>query len=143
MDFVLIVSIMILILLPLCLGIVIPIYKNHNSVTGKTINYDSSMKKYVYRINLTYSQIIDLLSNKSDLDILSCAFDFERSVIRFSDYTGYKDYCFHIQEFNGFCIMRLEQSSSIGLPNQISYQLNPFMVAKLQAELVPFSRFGF
>ncbi len=138
MDFVLIVSIMILVLLPLCLGIVIPIYKNHNSVTGKTINYDSSMKKYVYRINLSYRKIIDLLSAKSDIDDLSCTFDFERSVIRFSDYTGYKDYSFSIQEFDGSCILRLEQFSSIGVPNQISYKLNPFMVAKLQAELVSF-----
>ena len=35
-----------LILIPLVLGIIIPVYKNHSSVTGGIINYDSTMKKF-------------------------------------------------------------------------------------------------
>lgn len=52
------------ILIPLVLGIIIPIYKNHRNVTGGIINYDFTMRKFVYKINLSYQQAVNLLTHE-------------------------------------------------------------------------------
>ncbi len=131
------------ILIPLILGIIIPIYKSHNKVTGGIINYDSTMRKFVYKVNLSGEDIIRLLKIKNDADELSCTFDFDRSVINFSEYGSNREYYFQIQECNGFSILRLEQVVLIGTQSYVPFKLNLFIVNKLQAEIVPFSQYGF
>ena len=131
------------ILIPLVLGYVIPIYKEHSKVTGDVINYDSAMRKFVYKINLSSQEIIDLLNAKNDIDELSCSFDFEKAIIRFSEYGSHRDYYFQIQERSDFSILRLEQVALLGMQSSVPYKLNPFIVSKLQAEIVPFSQYGF
>ena len=131
------------ILIPLVLGILIPIYKEHRRASGGVINYDFAMRKFVYKINLSYQQAVDLLSLKNDVDELSCTFDFEKAIIRFSEYCSHRDYYFQIQECSGFSILKLEQVELIGMSSHVPYKLNPFIVSKLQAEIVPFSHYGF
>ena len=131
------------ILVPLVLGIIIPIYKSHNKVTGGVINYDSNMRKFVYKVNLSSEDIINLLKTKNDVDELSCTFDFDKSVIKFSEYGSNRDYYYRIQECNGFSILRLEQVELIGMQSHVPYKLNPFIVSKLQAEIIPYSQYGF
>lgn len=131
------------ILIPLVLGIIIPIYKNHRNVTGGIINYDFTMRKFVYKINLSYQQAVNLLNTKNVVDELSCTFDFDKAIIRFSEYDSHRDYHFQIQEFNGFSVLKLEQVALIGMQSHVPYKLNPFMIRKLKAELVPFSQYSF
>lgn len=132
-----------LLLIPLVLSIIIPIYKNHNKTTNNVINYDSMMRKYVYKVYLSREEIINKLKNTTDLDSLSCDFDLERSVINFSEYGSNRDYYFQIQEGNGFSILKLEQVALLGMSSHIPFKLNPFIVSKLQAEIIPFSQYGF
>lgn len=131
------------ILVPLVLGIIIPIHKSHNKITGDIINYDSTMRKFVYKVNLSSEDIINLLNTKNDSDELSCTFDFNKSVINFSEYGSNKEYYFQVQECNGFSILRLEQVALTGIQSQVPYKLNPFIVSKLQAEIIPYSQYGF
>jgi len=133
----------IVIVIPLVLGIIIPIYKDHNDSTGGIINYDSIMRKFVYKIHLSPQQIIDLLSAKNAVDELSCTFDLDKSIIRFSDYGSHRNYYFQIQECDDFSILKLEQVELIGMSSHIPYKLNPFFVRKLQAEIIPFSQYSF
>ncbi len=131
------------ILLPFVLCIIIPIYKNHSKVTDSIINHDSTMRKFVYKINFSNQEIISLLNTKSDVDELSCTFDFDKSVIRFSQYSSHRDYYFRVQECDGYSILRLEQVALVGMQSHVPYKLNPFMVSKLQAEIIPFSQYEF
>lgn len=131
------------ILMPLILGIVIPIHKNHKKATGTTVNHDSTMSKFVYKVPLTSDSIINLLKTKNDIDELSCTFDFERSVINFSEYGSNREYYFEIQEYKDFSVLKLEQVALIGMQSAVPYKLNPFMVSKLNAEIVPFSQYSF
>ena len=39
-----------LILIPLVLIIVIPIYKNHKKATNGIMNYDDTIRKFVYKV---------------------------------------------------------------------------------------------
>lgn len=132
-----------LIWIPLILAIIIPVYKIHYKTTGNVINYDSTMRKYVYKVYMSSEEIINKLRSKTDTDELSCEFDFEGSIIKFSEFGSNREYHFHIQECDGFSIFRLEQVALPGMRSQIPYKLNPFLVSKLQAEIVPFSLFGF
>lgn len=130
-----------LFLVPLVLGIVIPIYREHYKSTNGIVNYNSNMGKFVYKVNLSSDDIINILKTQNDIDELTCTFDFEKSIIKFSEYGSNKKYYYQIIECDGFSILRLEQV--VGIPNQITYRLNPFMTNKLQAEIIPFSKFGF
>lgn len=131
------------ILLPLVLGMIIPIFQNHRKATGGIINYDSSMRKFVYKTNYSYQQVVDLLNTKNNVDELSCAFDFDKRIVRFSEYGSHMDYYFQVQECGDFSILRLEKVALIGMGSHVPYKLNPFLVSKLQAEIVPFSQYGF
>ena len=130
-------------LTPIVLGNIIPIYKEHSKITGGIVNYDSTMRKFVFKINLSNQEVINLLNIKNDIDELSCTFDFEKSVIRFSEYGSHRDYYFQVEEYNNFSVLKLEQVAFIGMKSSVPYKLNPFMVSKLQAEIVPFSDYGF
>lgn len=132
-----------LILIPLVLGIVIPIYKNHKKATNGIINYDDTMRKFVYKVPFSGEEIINLLKTRNVNDELSYIFDFDKSIIEFSEYDAARKYYFYIQDCNGFSILRLEQVELIGMQSYIPYKLNAFMVKKLQAEIIPFSLYGF
>lgn len=129
------------ILIPLVFGIVLPAYKKHRKATGGVVNYDSAMRKFVYKVCLSKDEIIDTLSTKSEADELICTFDFEKSAVSFSEYGSSVEYRFEIQEYDDFSILRLTQIKLIA--NYMLYKLNPFMVRKLNAEIVPFSQYGF
>ena len=132
-----------LLLIPLVLATIIPIYKNHYKATNNVINYDSMMRKFVYKVCMSSEEIINELKNTSDIDELSCEFDHERSVIKFSEYGSSREYYFKIHECNGFSVLRLEQVELLGMQSSVPLKLNPFLISKLQAEIIPFSLYGF
>lgn len=136
-----------LLALVIAIGFVVPIYKKHNKATGGIINHDSIMRKYVYKVALSKDDIIRLLETSNDGYDLFCVFDFDKSIIKFSEYgmgaICNRKYYFTIQEFDGFSILRLEQVELFGAQSYIPYKLNPFMVSKLNAEIIPFSQYGF
>lgn len=101
------------------------------------------MRKFVYKVSMSGKDIIDLLKVRNDTDDLSCTFDFSRNVIKFSEYGSSREYYFQIYECEGFSVLRLEQVELIGMQSRVPYKLNPFIVSKLQAEIVPFSEYGF
>ena len=129
----------IMLVLPMILVRHHSIYKEHKNASGDIVNYDSSMRKFVFKINLASQEIIDSLSTENDIDDLSCTFDFEKSVVRISEYGSHIDYYFQIQECDGFSILRLEQVALFGMKSTVPFKLNPYMVSKLNAEIVPFS----
>ncbi len=143
MEFLYFAIFLFVILIPLILGNIIPIYKKHKSVTNGIINYDSQMKKFVYQVNLSSADIVNLLNVSDDTDDLSCTFDFENTVIVFSEYDSHRKYHYQIQEYDGYSILKLQQAELIGMKSLIPYKLNGFIVKKLNAAVIPFSEFGF
>ena len=133
----------IILVLPIILVRNHSIYKEHKQASGGIVNYDSFMRKFVFKINLTSREIIDLLITDNDVDDLSCTFDFEKSVVRISEYGSHIDYFFQIQEGDVFSILRLEQVALFGMQSSIPFKLNPYIVNKLQAETIPFSQYSF
>ena len=129
-------------ILMVILGSVLSVYKKHHKVTGSVVNYDSFMRKFVYKVYMSREDIINTLKVKNDLDDLSCTFDFERSAVLFSEYGSSREYYFDIQECDGFSILRLDQVPLIGMQGYVPIKLTPFLVSKINAEIIPFSEYG-
>lgn len=143
MEFLVLTILFLVIILPLIAWIVLPNAIKHLKVTGNVINHDLLMRKFVYKAYMSREEILHTLKIKNGMDDLFCTFDLERSVILLSDdiLNIGKEYCFEIQEGDGFSILRLEQIASIGQPPFL-HKINPFFVSKLHAEIIPFSQYG-
>lgn len=124
------------------LGYTIPIQKKHNKATGKVINHDWMMRKFVYKVCMSKDEIIKTLSVKNSGDELFCTFNCERSIVRFHEFNATYDYFFEIKEYDTFSVLRLNEVSFHGSHGHIHLKLNPFFVSKLNAEIVPFSKYG-
>lgn len=122
---------------------VIPLYQNNRKASGGITNHDSTGHKYVYKVYLSRDELIDRLNRRNVFDELTCELDLENSTIRFSDDESNIKYIFQIQECHGFSIFRLEQSALIAMSSYIPLKLNPYMINKLEAEIIPFSLYGF
>ena len=131
------------ILIPLCLGIVVPMYKKHYKTIDGGMNYDIYMRKFVYKVPLKRDEIIEALSFTDEIDELTCSFDAVRHIVDISEYGSHREYFFYIEEYDGFCFLKLEQTSVFAMSSRVPFKLNPFIVNRLQAELVPFSEYAF
>ena len=123
------------------LGILLPIIIKHKTVNNGIINYNNSMTKYVYKVNLSKAEILKLLKGTSEFDELSCTFNEDETIIKFSKTGSYIKYYFLVREYDDYSLLQLEQASKFG--NYLQYKLNPFFVNKLNAEIVPFSLYKF
>ena len=139
MEFIIFFAFFFLFLIPLVLGIVIPIFSQHRKATGDVVNYDPMMRNFIYKVYMSEEEIIKALEEKYEMDELACTFDFERSVVEIAEYGSSREYFFKIQVCDGYSILKLNQVSLIGMQNYVPYKLNPFMISKLNAELIPFS----
>lgn len=128
-------------LLIFILGIIFPIYKKHKKVTGSIVNYDSFMRKFIYKVYMSREEIISSLKISNVKDDLSCMFDFEKNTVLFSEYSSSREYYYEIQEYDGFSILKLSQVSLIGARDYIPYKLNPFLTSKINAEIIPFFQY--
>ena len=130
-------------LLLIVFGYVVPIYQKHSQASGGIMNHEGGMRKIIYQVHLQYDDVVRLLSVQNDLDELTCEFDLDRSVIKFSEYGSCRTYYFRVQPYEGFSILQLEQVASVGMKSHVPFKLNPFLVEKLGAKIVPFSEYGF
>ncbi len=130
-------------LFALVLGIIIPIYKNHKKISNGIINYDSTMRRFVYKVNLSRQEVIKLLKTKNEVDELICSFNDDETIITIAEYSSNRKYYFEVREYKEYSILRLEQIALIGTQSWVSYKLNPFISSKLQAEIIPFSQYGY
>lgn len=141
MEFFLILIIFLVFFFPLVFMIILPIYRKHHKTSGGLKNYNTSMNAFVYKVYLPKAEIIRTMMATKETDELACSFDFDRSIVLFSEYGSSGEYFFAIQECDGFCLLKLKQVSLLS-KGLLPYQLNPFMVSKLNVEIVPFAEFG-
>lgn len=120
-------------------GVTIPIYKEHRDATGSVINHDTFMRKFIYKVSLSRNEIMRILQVANARDNLSCFYDSSQSILTFSAPLDHQRYLLQIDEYDSYCILKLENAARIVMRSSIPMKLNPFFVAKLQAEPVPFS----
>ena len=124
------------------LGNYLPEYRKHQEVTGGIVNHDPMMSKFVYKIPMDRETMIGRLSNDNEFDEICCTFDLHRSVMRFSLYGSRKEFFFRVQEREGVQILTLEDASCFKTQDMLTYRINPFLIETLQAEPIPFGKYG-
>ena len=141
------------------LVVVLPMHKKHEEATGGVINYNPTMSKFVYKVYMSEEEIIRSLKILNVQDELSCSFNYERNTVIFSNLCYKYEYFYEIQEYDGFSILKLSRASFsltelkpswakyrnyyyAHPKGDINYKLNPFMVRKINAEIIPFSQYG-
>lgn len=115
-----------------------PTYKAYKQATGEVINHDSFMRKFVYQTKLDEERIIRSLCMRNAADELVCEIDEAAKIIKFVEYGDYREYYYRITRQEGYSVLELEQVSVIGMQSRIPFKLNPFIVVKLDAELIPY-----
>lgn len=121
--------------------IIIIFAKKHEQATSGIINTDTFMRKFVFKVHLTRDEIISALAMRNVNDELLCYFNTDQSCIQFSEYNSNREYFYTIQSVDGYSILYFSQIALIGSKSSIPYKINPFIIKKLDAELVPFSKF--
>ena len=138
-----IIVIFILILLPLMIVFFIPKIIRHYKSTGAILNYNSTMTKFVYKVPMPKDDIIRMLQMKNAAERLTCTVDLENLIVTFQDVNSTREYYFYIEKYNSFSILKLAQTTRINTGGHILYELNPYIISKLQAEPILFSEYGF
>lgn len=131
-----------MILIPTIFLIQQPIYKKHCEATGDIINYNGLATKYVYRSELTRTQILDRLKMPNIND--GIRYSLKEDEITFSQY-GDMDSTWQIivEEYHGFSILRVNKLGSVLISQRyLSMKMNPFWVNKCDAKPIPFSDYG-
>lgn len=127
-----------LVVLFIVLSIVVPTYKKHREVTSGIMNYNATMREFVYKIPYIKSVIIEKLKIKNSFDELEYILDIDLCGITFNEYGTSINYEYEIKEYDDFSVLRLKQTPLIAPQSYIPYKLNSFMVQKLDAEIIPF-----
>lgn len=128
-----------LILLPLVLLMIYPIYKKHYETTANVTNFNGDMSKFVYRIELTREQILERLKIPNINDGMH--YELKDDEITFSNY-GDADSTWQIiiEEYQGFSILRINKLGFIlSSQSYIPMIMNPFWANKCDAKPIPFS----
>lgn len=137
-----IMSVLILgVMLTVLFGILLPTEREKRRITGDTVNHDGICSRFVYKVALTQEQILRTLRIRREIDDLACTVDVPQSTIIFSSYGDSKEYFFVIQEHETYSIIKLKAVYAFGMSSRVPSLLNPFMVKKLNAELVPYSQY--
>ena len=127
---------------------ILAMYEKHKRDMDNVINCDRKMSEFVYKVYMSKEEIINSLKIMNIKDELSCTFDFDKDTVLITDISRLgssgprKEYYYEIQEYSGFSILKLSVVSLFGDQKAIGLKLNPFLVSKINAEVVPFSQYG-
>ena len=136
-----------IILIPACIVAIIAFsaFKNIDKRKQGLINYDSCMRKFVFRVDLTKEEVYERLRTRNVTDVLEYILNEDLSVITFKYYNGEISYTFSVCEYdnNDYLIIRLEQLLLIPGKSRILKNINKFFFMKLDAKILDYDKYSF
>ena len=145
--FFLIAFFILIILIPACIVAIIAFsaFKNIDKRKQGLINYDSCMRKFVFRVDLTKEEVYERLRTRNVTDVLEYILNEDLSVITFKYYNGEISYTFSVCEYdnNDYLIIRLEQLLLIPGKSRILKNINKFFFMKLDAKILDYDKYSF
>ena len=120
-------------------------FKNIDKRKQGLINYDSCMRKFVFRVDLTKEEVYERLRTRNVTDVLEYILNEDLSVITFKCYKGEISYIFSVCEYdnNDYLIIRLEQLLLIPGKSRILKNINKFFFMKLDAKILDYDKYSF
>ncbi len=111
--------------------------------TTSIVNSDTFMRKFVFKVNFPPQEILRLLSTRNVNDNLNCTLNAENTSLIFSDVSSSREYYISIVSMEDWSLLRVYQVALIGSKSSVPYKLNSFIINKLNAEPIPFSKYPF
>lgn len=113
--------------------IFIPVIKDNKARNGVT-NFDTFSRNYSYLLNCSQENATDLLSKKSEKDILNYLFDQNALIIQFEHSGVTVDYQLSFYTIDNKTFMRATKMDLIHDKTNIPFMVNTFFINKIGAE---------
>ena len=104
------------------------------------VNYDTFMRKFVFRIALTKEDLYSQLKMQNIQDVLEYSLNDDCSVISFKMYNMKYPNKIIVDDFNQSIILRVEQ---IQVNSKPAFRINEFFIKKFNAVPLEFEKYSF
>ena len=111
-----------------------------NKLLNGIVNYDTFMRKFVFRIEITKEEFYSRLKIRNINDVLEYSLNEDCSVIKFTMYNIKYSYKIMVDDFNESIILRVEQ---IQITSKPSFRINDFFIKKFNATPLEFEKYSF
>ncbi len=128
------------VVIPIALYIIFkPVFRQNKLLNG-IVNYDTFMRKFVFRIEITKEEFYSQLKIRNINDVLEYSLNEDCSVITFTMYNMKYPYKIIVDDFNESIILRVEQ---IQITSKPAFRINEFFIKKFNATPLEFEKYSF
>lgn len=134
------VIIFVLVVIPIALYNIFKSMFRQNKLLNGVVNYDTFMRKFVFRIELTKEEFYSQIKIRNINDVLEYSLNEDCSVITFTMYNMKYSYKIIVDDFNESIILRVEQ---IQITSKPAFRINEFFIKKFNATPLEFEKYSF
>ncbi len=137
------VSIFFVVITPIALYFILkPIFRQKELLHG-VVNYDTFMRKFLFRIELEKEEFFEQLKIHNINDILEYCLNEDCSVITFLKYNDKFPYKILIAEYNEYIVLNVEQIPTVMNKANVPYYINSFFIKKFNAKPIDYQKSAF
>lgn len=129
-----------LVVIPTALYLILKPMFRQNKLLNGIVNYDTFMRKFVFRIALTKEDFYSQLKMQNIQEVLEYSLNDDCSVISFKMYNMKYPYKIIVDDFNESIILRVEQ---IQVNSKPAFRINEFFIKKFNAVPLEFEKYSF
>ena len=126
------VIVFVLVIIPIALYIIFKPMFRQNKLLNGIVNYDTFMRKFVFRIEITKEEFYSRLKIRNINGVLEYSLNEDCSVITFTMYNMKYSYKIIVDDFNESIILRVEQ---IQITSKPAFRINEFFIKKFNPKI--------
>ena len=130
----------VVVVIPIALYVIFKPMFRQNKLLNGIVNYDTFMRKFVFRIEITKEEFYSQLKIRNINDVLEYSLNEDCSVITFTMYNKKYSYKIIVDDFNESIILRVEQ---IQITSRPAFHINEFFIKKFNATPSEFEKYSF
>ena len=130
----------VVVVIPIALYIIFKPMFRQNKLLNGIVNYDTFMRKFVFRIEITKEEFYSQLKIRNINDVLEYSLNEDCSVIIFTMYNMKYSYKIIVDDFDESIILRVEQ---IQITSKPAFRINEFFIKKFNATPLEFEKYSF
>ena len=130
----------VVVVIPIALYIIFKPMFRQNKLLNGIVNYDTFVRKFVFRIEITKEEFYSQLKIRNINDVLEYSLNEDCSVITFTVYNMKYSYKIIVDDFNESIILRVEQ---IQITSKPAFRINEFFIKKFNATPLEFEKYSF
>ena len=128
------------VVIPIAFYIIFKPMLRQNKLLNSIVNYDTFMRKFVFRIEITKEEFYSQLKIRNINDVLEYSLNEDCSVITFTMYNMKYSSKIIVDDFNESITLRVEQ---IQITSKPAFRINEFFIKKFDAKPLEFEKYSF